>query len=324
MVAQQHGGVGAEEGLAEAVEGVGQGRVVAEVHAVGVFDQRLHGVGHLAAVIPRAHRARAADRDRQALEEPRRHIDLVDADLADQAERELLGQAPVEILGPRIAGRGAPPRGALMPVRTRHRHLPEGTGADELEHMQVLRIGALLQAAVEDQLACCRSRRDRARVVDGVGERHLAVDVLAGGKRGDDQILMLMSWSGGPHRLHRLVGEDLGGVGAHGGLGRQFLGTTVDAFVAVADAHHVGAGGVAERGEQGTALFAQADHCAVDRFDCSIGAAGRRRELLGIDVAAAEEQTEGGERADTDELAAVQHGAVGMVIVVGRRGRRHG
>jgi hypothetical protein len=90
VVAQHHRGLGAEEGFGRAVEGVGQGRVVADVEPLGELQQCLHGVGDFASILPGAHGTASADRHRQLFQEPRRDIELVDADLTGEAERGIL------------------------------------------------------------------------------------------------------------------------------------------------------------------------------------------------------------------------------------------
>ena len=131
---------------------------------------------------------------------------------------------PVGVLLGGVGGNGvAPGRGAVGQVVA----IPEGADvvavADQalLDHRPrhlVEAVGAVLRADLDDALALGGDAHDLLRFFDGVGQRLLDVDVLAGGERVEQHAVMEMLRRGDDDRVDGLVGQQFLVVDV--GLGR--------------------------------------------------------------------------------------------------------
>ena len=81
----------------------------------------------------------------------------------------------------------------LVPLGAGQDRLADGAGTDELEDEFLLRVRALLEAGLEKALfRGLGAQGDGAGVFDGVGQRRLAIDMLAGLERVQDDVLVFM------------------------------------------------------------------------------------------------------------------------------------
>ena len=202
------------------------------------MHQQLDGIRHFTAVaqIGVKDSAETKNRLRFLVQEPAHQINLVDADLAGEAERKLLVQAPVHQLVAFRRGSRAPPALAHVPLRTRHDGIAQRTGAHKIAHEMFARVSAHLQAGLEIQLHCFARRNcDCARVLDSVSQRRFAIHVLARLERREHDVFMEMRRRGDDDALNFLHRQHLLIILEGLRFRREFAGTAKGGFVIVAN-----------------------------------------------------------------------------------------
>src|SRR5690606_27136873 len=103
-VAHHHGTVTAVVEAVLTIERVRDRAVKGEAHAVGILEDGLYRIRHLPSVAPLHHLPLSAYRHRQAGEDPAGRVELVNADLAKQADGYRVIEPPVQLL---LTGRGS-------------------------------------------------------------------------------------------------------------------------------------------------------------------------------------------------------------------------
>ena len=153
----------------------------------------------------------------------------------------------------------------LVPVGLDERDLAEPAGVDDLLAQHPVIPAALLRAGLHDLLRRFDGLDHLRAFGDGVRDRLLDVDVLAGGDGVERDGLVPVIGRADHHRVDLAIVEDAAVVGHLRGRGPGDLGGLQQArLVDVADRHHLVAGQLLQQAHQAAGAAAGADHADAD------------------------------------------------------------